>query len=365
MPELLEELAEWESKSPGWEPPDTGLLPELLAWESGAFVGEEPKKPKRLHPIRDELTEEERQQIIGTVEPLGVFEEIAGKTIPGLAARAINRAFTDEPYVEPATPERGFWARHAIDLAAFVGDPTNIALAGGGKVVGQALMRRLGPEAAERLGRYGASAAEKAASAGTFLGGHAAVSDPLRQYAETGEVDPGEYAKSVGVGTVTGIALGPAAALGRVPAGATLAQRAVGAAKAIPAEILAFATVPAALEGGAPTLEDLGGATFAVVGIRGVHLSLNGLLKLGKLGRKETPPSRKEFAEATGLDPKDVPPAEMRMRAAVDAMEKAQAIQDAIAGIQTIPPKPGVPAADVAAGGERERAPGGGVPVKI
>ena len=111
-------------------------------------------------------------------------------------------------------------------------------------------------------------------------------------------VDVGESAKNVGKSIATGALFGPAGQAG---------------ALAIPAEVGAM-VAGSTLIGGAPlNRETVEEAIYTVAGMRLTGVAVN---KLAKLGEK---PSRTEFSEATGLPVNELPNAEQRAAAVVEA----------------------------------------------
>lgn len=230
------------------------------------YLGE---SKRRRPPPPTELDTEERESVMESVEPPGFIATTLGNTTPGLVARAINRATLDEPYVEPERADFGRIGNVASEVGSILADPLTYAGAGLGTKIAA---RTLGQDATRAIARR---SIESATTLGTLTAGH----DPLRQYIETGGIDPAQTAVRTAQSVALGAALGPAGAAGKL---------------AIPAEIGVLGAGQPLLEGRTPTTEDFIHAAELILGLKGAGQVAKLAKRLRERGPDEDP---QEIAE--------------------------------------------------------------------
>lgn len=239
--------------------------------------------------------------------PVAVAIKAAANTTPGLALRALGEWDYEEQ-------DLGLIGNTAAGIGSFLGDPLTYALGGVGGAVGGRLAQGMAKGAARTALEHGALGAIQ-------LGGLEAIHDPLRQYVETGEVDPLQTAGNVVRSTALGAGFGPLANIG-------------GPAKAA-AEVALLGAGEPLLHGEAPSVDSMLSGFATVVGLK----SVNALVKIGSEGRQklidsregrraaglqDASPSAKEFREL-GLDELADKPRSVRDKA-VDAAEAIEAL---------------------------------------
>ncbi|WP_413936369.1 hypothetical protein [Nitrospira sp. BLG_1] len=220
------------------------------------------------------LSEEERQQIISTIEPHGFLEQTAENTSVGAIGRGLNRAYLESqgiPYEEVPNEPMGMGARIASQGISLIADPlTHGAGAIGGAAATELLGKKLIGETVKRGMIRGSI------EGSTMMGTMTAIHDPLEQYARKGEVDLAETAKATGKSAILGASLGP------------LGKDAIGYASA-PAEVAAFTVGGAAFEGRLPTTEDFITNAGLILGVKGVAKVRELAKKLRERGPEDDP----------------------------------------------------------------------------
>lgn len=200
----------------------------------------------------------------------GAFRRGLRESPTGLLAKGLPEEDLDLP----------FWEDVARGIGSFV-DPISLAsfFAGGG--LGGAAARKLGVQGLKSIAvRKGVASGARHAGG---LGLHAGVAETARQKAAGGPYDFRAIAGAAGKSALTGLALGPVAAIPGVGPAAKAGRFA--------AESAVFAGVPAALEGRLPTGREalLAPATLGVA-----KAAFSPLARLGVHGRT-LPEVRREF----------------------------------------------------------------------
>src|SRR3990172_11171903 len=250
------------------------------------------------------LTDLDRRLGIGKEEPEEETDWSIGKIIKeGFKRTSYGLGAQLAGIVDPSE-ELGTGGTIAAEILAFVADPVTWGTGGLGGLIGKKAAEKFALQLAKTGAKgFAARAAVKAIQPAVQLGGLQAVKEIPQQILATGEFDPVEGAKHVTQSTVAGAMFGPA---GLAPKGLrTVAEVATMAASGPITELRGF------------TEEDWIDAGGTVGGFK----LYRGLSKLAKLGYNKTV-SRKEYVDATGAKPGDVPPEQGRKEEADAALAK-------------------------------------------